>query len=178
MPLPGDKTHASQIDQMLRVNHAGEYGAQQIYKGQLAILGSDASIAPMLEQMAAQESAHLRMFEKLITERRARPTFLLPLWHVAGYALGAGTALLGREAAMACTVAVERVISEHYSQQEMQLGSEEAELKDTIRHFRAEEEEHHATGLEQGAENAPAYGLLSAVIGAGCRAAIAITKRI
>jgi ubiquinone biosynthesis monooxygenase Coq7 len=128
--------------------------------------------------MAEQESHHLETFNRLIPDYEVRPSALLPLWHVAGWALGAGTALLGKQAAMACTVAVETVISEHYQEQLDVLGDSEPKLRTTIAQFRAEELEHHDTGLEHGAEQTPAYGLLSAVIKTGCRAAIALAKRV
>jgi ubiquinone biosynthesis monooxygenase Coq7 len=177
MALPGDKSHARLIDEILRVDHAGEYGAQQIYKGQLAVLGKDAC-APLLQEMMEQEQEHLQTFEELIRARSGRPTALLPFWHVAGFALGAGTALIGKEAAMACTVAVESVIADHYQEQMDALGEDEKELRDTITRFRADEIEHHDTGLEQGAEQAPAYRLLSDVIRTGCKVAIAVAKRV
>lgn len=174
---PGDATPRENLEAALRVNHAGEYGAQQIYKGQLAILKDDAS-APVLEEMRDQEVAHLQTFETLLNERRVRPTALMPFWHVAGYALGAGTALLGKRAAMACTVAVETVIAEHYQQQLDTLDNSEADLKQTIRQFRDDEMEHHAIGLEHEAENTPFYGLLSGAIQTGCKAAIWLSKRL
>jgi ubiquinone biosynthesis monooxygenase Coq7 len=128
--------------------------------------------------MAAQEKRHLDAFDKLIGERRVRPTALYPLWHVAGYALGAATALLGREAAMACTVAVEEVIDEHYQKQAAALGADDPELKSMIETFRAEEIEHRDIGLAEGAERAPAYDLLKGAIKAGSRMAIWLAERI
>jgi ubiquinone biosynthesis monooxygenase Coq7 len=164
------------MDRMIRVDHAGEYGAQRIYAGQLAVLKNDAT-APEIARMAAQEQVHLARFNQLMTDRRARPSMLLPFWHVAGYALGAGTALLGSKAAMACTVAVESVIAEHYAKQLETMPKDETELYDTVQQFREEEIEHHAIGLAHDAEQAPAYGLLSAVIKRGCKAAIWIAER-
>lgn len=177
MTLPGDRDAKETLARALRVDHAGEYGAQRIYAGQLAVLGRDAC-APVLREMKAQEEAHLEAFNGLLNERRVRPSALMPLWHVAGYALGAGTALLGRRAAMACTVAVESVIAGHYQQQLDSLPEQETELKDTIRRFRDDELAHHDTGLAHEAEAAPAYGLLSGLIRTGCRAAIALSKRL
>ena len=121
---------------------------------------------------------HLDTFSRLIAERRVRPTALLPVWHVAGFALGAATALLGHRGAMACTVAVEEAIDEHYRAQEEALGEDEAELKAHIARFRAEELEHRDIGLENEAEQAPAYRLLSAAIKAGCKVAIRLSERI
>lgn len=177
MSLPGEKSHAGLLDEIIRVDHAGEYGAKRIYQGQMAVLKNHIE-SETISHMAEQEQVHLAEFERLMREHRARPSALLPLWHVAGWALGAGTALLGPKAAMACTVAVESVIAEHYQQQVDALGESEPELKATIAAFRAEEIEHHDTGLEKGAEQAPAYGALSAVIRAGCKAAIAVAKRV
>ncbi|WP_439578710.1 demethoxyubiquinone hydroxylase family protein [Elioraea sp.] len=175
--LPGDPTPRDLIARMIRVDHAGEYGAGRIYAGQLAVLGHTDKRA-LLEHMAAQEAVHLETFSRMISERTIRPTAMLPLWHIAGYVLGAGTALLGSRAAMACTVAVEETIDEHYRDQVAQLGADESKLAGTIERFRAEELEHRDIGLEHEAELAPAYRLLSAVIKAGCRVAIRISERV
>jgi len=175
--LPGDITSEERIGQIIRVNHAGEYGALRIYAGQLAVLKGKESEATIRE-MAEQEKAHLKAFEQWMVERRARPTLLLPLWHVGGYALGAVTALMGKEAAMACTVAVESVIDEHYAGQEKELGEEEAKLKSDITQFRADEMHHHDTGLKEGAENAPGYAMLTAAIRQVTRTAIWLSTRI
>jgi ubiquinone biosynthesis monooxygenase Coq7 len=128
--------------------------------------------------MQAQEQHHLETFARLIGERRVRPTALLPLWHLAGYALGAVTAALGERAAMACTVAVEEAIDAHYRAQVSDLGEDEPELRATIEEFRAEELEHRAIGLENEAELTPGYRLLSGAIKAGCKLAIAVSERI
>lgn len=175
--LPGDLTREAYLDRAIRVDHAGEYGATRIYAGQMSVLKKSRHYA-QIKHMAEQEDVHLETFEKIMTERRARPTALMPLWHVAGFALGAGTALLGEKAAMACTVAVESVIEEHYARQAQALGEEEPELRQTIEKFREEELEHHDTGLEEGAEQTPFYGLLSGAIKAGCRTAIWLSERI
>jgi len=175
--LPGDLPRDELIRRMIRVDQAGEYGARRIYEGQLAVLGRRRDAEP-IRHMAAQEKRHLDAFDRLIGERRVRPTALHPLWHVAGYALGAATALLGREAAMACTVAVEEVIDEHYSKQAAHLGDDDPELKTMIETFRAEEIEHRAIGLAEGAERAPAYELLKGAIKAGSRMAIWLAERI
>ncbi len=167
----------AQIKQFIRVDHAGEYGAARIYRGQLAVLGRSPH-APVLEHMQAQEQHHLDTFSKLIVARRVRPTALLPLWHVAGFVLGAATAAMGSRAAMACTVAVEETIDAHYAAQEAALDDGEAPLRDTIAQFRAEELEHRDIGLVHGAEQAPAYRLLTAIIKTGCRAAIKLSERI
>lgn len=175
--LPGDPDQPALIRRMIRVDHAGEYGAIRIYEGQLAVLRRSAK-APLLIRMAEQERHHLETFQKLMVARRARPTALLPFWHLAGFALGAGTALLGERAAMACTVAVEEAIDEHYSAQSAVLGPDEAGLKSTIEEFRQEELEHRDIGLANEAEKAPAYPVLSAAIKVGCRAAIWLSERI
>ncbi|MCA3417412.1 MAG: demethoxyubiquinone hydroxylase family protein [Roseomonas sp.] len=175
--LPGDPTAREVVERTIRVDHAGEYGAKRIYEGQLAVLGRT-KYGPLIEHMKAQEQVHLDTFSRLIGQRRVRPTALLPFWHVAGFALGAATALLGHRGAMACTVAVEEAIDEHYRAQEDTLGDDEAELRADIARFRAEELEHRDTGLEHEAEQAPAYRLLSAAIKTGCKIAIKISERV
>ncbi len=176
-PLPGDHATSEDVSEAIRVNHAGEYGAQRIYEGQLAIL-KNAPSTPVIREMKEQEIEHLETFERYMKQRHVRPSALLPFWHVAGWALGAGTALMGEKAAMACTVAVESVITEHYGEQLDSLSDGEEELKSTISQFLADEQEHHDIGLAHEAERAPGYGLLSAVIKSGCRAAVAIAKRV
>ncbi len=176
-PLPGEIRGKAALDRMLRVNQAGEYGAKRIYEGQLAVLGTGPK-AEILRHMADQERVHLETFDRLVVERRVRPTLLSPLWHAAGFALGAGTALMGERAAMACTVAVEEVIDAHYREQADKLGDDEPELAETIERFRAEELEHRDLGLEHEAEQAPAYRLLTAAIKAGSRAAIWVAERV
>lgn len=176
-PLPGDLGKDALIDRMLRVDHAGEYGARRIYEGQLAVLGRQPSAVP-IRRMHAQEQEHLAHFEALVAERRVRPTALQPLWHVAGFALGAATALMGERAAMACTVAVEEVIEEHYAQQIAALGDDEAALRDKLTAFREDELEHRDVGLAHEAEAAPAYPALSAAIKSGSRLAIWLSERL
>ena len=175
--LPGDLTKDELIDRIIRVDHAGEFGAKRIYEGQLAVLRGKPE-AQAIEHMYAQELEHLKAFEKLMVERRVRPSALHPIWNAAGFALGAATALLGPKAAMACTVAVEEVIDEHYRQQSDKLGMDEAPLKAKIDKFRAEELQHRDAGLEHGAEQAPAYPLLKGAIKAGSRLAIWLAERI
>ena len=178
-PLPGELPHEEKIARMIRVNHAGEYGAKRIYEGQLAVLGKSAC-GDTLRHMAQQEQVHLDRFAGMMVKRRVRPTALMPLWHVAGFALGAATAMLGKEAAMACTVAVESVIDEHYAQQEAELAGDgdEKELKQTVSQFRIEEQEHHDTAIAQGAEESPLYPLLTAIIKLNTRASIWLATRI
>ncbi|BBK33968.1 ubiquinone biosynthesis monooxygenase Coq7 [Stella humosa] len=174
--LPGDPPADAQLQRMIRVDHAGEYGARRIYAGQLSVLGRGPA-GPAIRHMAEQEARHLAAFERLIVQRRVRPTALLPVWHLAGYAMGAATALLGEKAAMACTVAVEEVIDEHYRDQVKALGDSESALKDQIEEFRAEELEHRDTALQAGATEAPAYPLLSAAVKAASRLAIRLSER-
>ena len=165
------------IDAMIRVDHAGEYGAVRIYQGQLAVLKHGAA-ADTIRHMAAQEERHLKAFDKLVNERKVRPTALEPVWRAAGFALGAATALMGGKAAFACTAAVEEVIDEHYAGQVAALEGKDDVLQATVAEFRAEEAEHRETALENGAEQAPGYKLLSKAIKAGCRVAIKLSERI
>ena len=163
---------------MLRVDQAGEYGATRIYAGQLAVLRRDCPEAKLIARMAAQEDRHLKRFDRLVAERRIRPTALQPLWNVAGFALGAATALMSEKAALACTDAVETEIDRHYGEQLSQLGDDDPELSADIAQFRAEEVEHRDAAREAGAANAAGYPLLVATIRAGCRVAIELSKRI
>jgi len=175
--LPGDLTARELVERMIRVDHAGEYAAVRIYQGQLAVLRGSEQEAT-IRHMQEQEQRHLEKFSALIAERRVRPTALLPFWHLASLALGAATAALGQRAAMACTVAVEEAIDEHYAKQSAALGDDEQGLRETIDRFRAEELQHRDIGLEQGAEQAPAYRLLTQLIKTGCRLAIAASERV
>ena len=175
--LPGDPSRTEIVARMIRVDHAGEYGAVRIYAGQRAVLRSGAAAAS-IDEMAAKEAEHLERFARLVGERRVRPTALLPLWHVTGFALGAATALLGERAAMACTVAIEEVIEAHYADQAEALGDDEAELRQTIEDYRADETAHRQTALGHDAERAPGYELLTGAIKAGSRLAIWLSTRI
>jgi 3-demethoxyubiquinol 3-hydroxylase len=163
---------------MVRVNQAGEFGAKRIYAGQLAIMGDRHPAARSIAHMATQEQRHLDAFDRMMAERGVRPTVLQPFWDVAGFALGAASATLGPEAAMACTVAIETEIDRHYTEQLEELGDSDPELSAMIADFRADELEHKETALAEGAERAPAYPLMSSVIRLGCRAAIALSKRM
>jgi ubiquinone biosynthesis monooxygenase Coq7 len=175
--LPGDPVPTDQVKRMVRVDHAGEHGAARIYEGQLAILGKR-PVGDTIRHMAAQEREHRDAFDRMLVERRVRPTLLGPFWDVAGYALGAATALMGERAAMACTVAVEEVIDEHYQHQVDALGDSEPELKAVIEKFQADEREHRDTGLAHGAEATPGYEALSAAIKLGSRLAIWMATRV
>ncbi|WP_421836541.1 demethoxyubiquinone hydroxylase family protein [Novosphingobium sp.] len=163
---------------MLRVNQAGEFGAIRIYAGQLAVMGDRTPISGEIAAMAQQEALHRERFDALLVKRGVRPTALQPLWSAAGFALGAATALIGPEAAMACTAAIETEIDRHYTEQLEQLGEDDPELSGMIREFRDDEREHRDTALASGAERAPAYPLLFNAIRMGCRVAIAVSKRI
>jgi ubiquinone biosynthesis monooxygenase Coq7 len=163
---------------MLRVDQAGEYGATRIYAGQLAVLRRNCPEAKLIARMAAQEQTHLDRFNKLMAERRVRPTALQPLWNVAGFALGAATALMSEQAALACTDAVETEIDKHYRTQLADLGEDDPELSADIEEFRADELEHRDSARSAGATNALGYPVLTAAIRAGCRVAIELSKRI
>ena len=163
---------------MLRVDQAGEYGATRIYAGQLAVLRRNCPEAKLIARMAAQEQRHLDRFNKLMADRRVRPTALQPLWNVAGFALGAATALMSEQAALACTDAVETEIDKHYGSQLDDLGEDDPELSSDIREFRADELEHRDSARSAGATNALGYPVLTAAIRAGCRVAIELSKRI
>lgn len=172
---PGDER--PDVDAMIRVDQAGEYGAMRIYGGQLAVLGSHPSSRP-IARMRSQEERHLATFDEMMVDRGIRPTLLQPIWQVAGHALGVATALMSPAAAMACTAAVETEIDRHYSDQLQALGQDEPDLADNIRRFREEELEHRDTAMAAGAEGAFGYPILSSLIRAGCRIAIAMSKRI
>ena len=163
---------------MLRVDQAGEYGATRIYAGQLAVLGDHGPGNRMVARMAAQEERHRARFDAMIAERGVRPTLLQPIWDVAGFALGAATALMGPKAAMACTAAIEEEIDRHYTAQLDELGDSDPELAGLVREFRDDEREHRDAALAAGAEQAPAYALLSGAIRLGCRIAIGLSQRI
>jgi len=165
---------------MIRVDQAGEFGATRIYAGQLAVMGDRGPHSPDIRAMADQEAEHLARFDALVARRGTRPTALQPLWSAAGYALGAATALIGPEAAMACTAAIEEEIDRHYSQQlgELEQAGDDPELAGLIAEFRDDEREHRDAAIKLGAERAPAYPLLSAAIRLGCRAAIRLSEKI
>ena len=176
--LPGDRTAEADVDvaAMIRVDHAGEYGAVRIYDGQLAMTARGRA-RDEIRRMDTQEKEHLAAFDDLVRQRQVRPTVLQPLWHAAGYALGAATALLGERAAMSCTVAVEEVIDEHYRAQAERLADHDPALAATIRRFREDELQHRAVALEHGAAETAGYQLLSTAIKAGSRLAIWLSTR-
>jgi ubiquinone biosynthesis monooxygenase Coq7 len=173
---PGDRRADS--ESMLRVDQAGEYGATRIYAGQLAVLRRNCPEAKLTARMAAQEQRHLDGFNRLMSERRVRPTALQPLWNLAGFALGAATALMSEQAALACTDAIETEIDKHYGEQLAELGDDDPELARDIADFRADELEHRDVARDAGATTALGYPLLTTAIRAGCRVAIELSKRI
>jgi ubiquinone biosynthesis monooxygenase Coq7 len=173
---PGDRR--ADTDSMLRVDQAGEYGATRIYAGQLAVLRRNCPEAKLIARMAAQEQCHLDRFNALMAGRRVRPTALQPLWNIAGFALGAATALMSEQAALACTDAVETEIDRHYTSQLAELGEDDPELAADIEEFRADELEHRDVARQAGATNAFGYPLLTAAIRAGCKVAIELSKRV
>ena len=180
--LPGrSRPGADDVAAMIRVDHAGEFGALRIYEGQLAVLSRDPRSAEgtaAIRQMAAQEQTHFDALDKLVKDRGVRPTALEPVWHMAGFALGAATALLGEKAAMACTVAVEDVIDEHYAKQIERLGETDPQLKSALEKFHQDERDHRDEALKHGASEAPGYELLTAAIRMSCRVAISLSERI
>jgi 3-demethoxyubiquinol 3-hydroxylase len=175
--LPGDGSPSDKIARMVRVDHAGEYGATRIYQGQLDVLGRHRG-AGEIRRMAETENRHLARFEQLMHERRVRPTLLHPLWSVAGYALGVATALLGERAALACTVAIEDVIDEHYRDQAEYLADIDPELRHTVLSFRDDEIAHRDVALAHGAEDALGYELITAAVKTGSRIAIWLSTRL
>ncbi len=180
-PTPKPGSEARRKAEMLRVDHAGEYGAVQIYKGQRAVfdkLPNKARMSALLKEMEEGEQHHLATFDKLLTETGTRPTVFAPLWNVAGFALGAGTALMGEKAAMACTSAVEEVIEQHYGQQAEEIGDSDPALREMIEEFREDEIAHKDTALDEGAEETPGYGFMKAVIQAGCHLAIKVSEKV
>ena len=176
--LSQKKTDRITLEEIIRVDHAGEYGATKIYDGQIAIFGKNSKIGKTIKHMADQEQEHIDKFNELILEHRVRPTALLPIWNLAGFALGASTALLGEKAAMACTVAVESVIGNHYKNQAEQLGLDQKKLKSIIKKFEKDELEHHDIGLKHNAEEAVGYKIMTKLISIGCKTAISISKKI
>lgn len=180
-PKPPGLSAKTEVDAMIRVDHAGEFGALQIYQGQLAVLGrktGEPEAVQSIRRMAEQEQEHFAHFDRMVKERGVRPTALEPVWRVAGYALGAATALMGEKAAMACTAAVEEVIDAHYRKQIDSMPDREPELRQAISEFRGDELEHRDIALEHGATEAPAYRLLSSAIRLCCRTAIALSEKI
>jgi len=180
-PRPGPGARAARLAQILRVDHAGELGAVSIYRGQRAVAGAAPSLHALDEHLAdleAHEARHLARFDDLLSQTRVRPTLLAPLWRAAGFALGAGTALIGEGAVHACTEAVESVIEAHYAGQIAELQERDPDLAAELSAFRDEELSHRDQAVARGAREAPGYALLAGVIRAGCRAAIKISEQV
>ena len=170
-----------ELASMLRVDHAGEFAAVAIYRGQMAVLGKKHE--ELLKEMQSHEQAHLDKVSALLVQKRVRPTILLPIWNIAGYSLGAVSALLGPESAMACTVAVEEAISEHYNDQLRTIAKDEEmnkehEVKEMIQKNRDDEILHLNIALDNNAKKAPLFSILSTTIKIGCRTAIWLSKKI
>ena len=170
-------TNKKNLDSILRVDHAGETAAAKIYDGQLAIL-KDTPVGPTIQHMKEQEEEHLDTFNRLLVENDTRPTALLPLWNVMGYGLGVASALMGEKAAMACTIAVEEVIGEHYAKQAETLDKKDDKLKSTLEKFRDDELDHLETGVQHDGENTPGYEIMKTIVQFGCRTAIKISEKI
>jgi ubiquinone biosynthesis monooxygenase Coq7 len=178
---PGLGASKSRLAEILRVDHAGELAAVHIYRGQQAVFSAAAGKASLGESFAdlrRQEAEHLEAFDALLAERGVRPSLLTPVWRAAAFALGAGTALLGDKAAHACTDAVEEVIGEHYAGQIEELRAREPALAEQLTAFRDDELRHQADAVREGARQADGYGPLTALIKAGCRAAIRTAEKI
>ena len=175
------KPSGPRIGEMLRVDHAGEYAAVAIYSAQAKVFGrlpKTRALAADLTRMMEEEQAHLDAFDQLLRENKARPTALIPMWKLASTGLGVATALMGEKAAHACTEAVESVIEQHYAEQIEETKDSEPELCARFTQFREDELRHRDHAIKEGAHDAPAYPLLSAVIKTGCRAAIKISEKI
>ena len=175
------KTNQKTLEEIIRVDHAGERGAIKIYEGQLLALKTikqDNNLKDKIEEMKEQEREHLEYFEKEIQKRKIKPTYLLPLWDLMGVTLGFGTALLGKKAALLCTASVEEVIEDHYQNQLKKLGNDEMELKAKIEKFKDDEVGHKNTAYESGATNKGLYSIMDKVIRTGSRIAITISEKI
>ena len=180
-PFPGPGARAARLAQILRVDHAGELGAVHIYRGQRAVMSAvpgREAVSAQLAELESHEARHLARFDVLLTQAGARPTLLTPLWRAAGFALGAGTALMGERAIAACTEAVETVIEAHYAGQIAELATRDPALAAELSEFRDDELAHRDQAVAQGARDAPGYAVLAGVIRAGCRAAIKLSERV
>jgi 3-demethoxyubiquinol 3-hydroxylase len=175
--LPGDLSEKDEVKQMIRVNHAGEFGAIRIYQGQLAIMRSSPE-KNLVKEMLKGEQVHFDEFNTMIKSRKIRPTALMPIWNIAGFALGAATALMGKKAAFACTIAVESVIEKHYAEQKDRLSLDEKELAQTISKFRDEELEHHDTSIKNGGKETIAFPYIDKLVQKGSKLAIWLSNRL
>ncbi len=176
-----EKTDRKTLEEIIRVDHAGERGATKIYEGQLLALKTikqDETLKDKIEKMKEQEKEHLEYFEKEIQKRKIKPTSLLPLWDIMGVALGFSSALLGKKATLLCTASVEEVIDGHYQNQLKKLGSDEKDLKKKIEEFKRDEINHKNIAYEAGATNKGFYSIMDQVIRTGSRIAITISEKI
>ena len=176
-----EKTNKKTLEEIIRVDHAGERGAIKIYEGQLLALKTikkDENLLNIIEEMKEQEKEHLEYFEKEILKRKIKPTSLLPLWDIMGVALGFGSALLGKKATMLCTASVEEVIDGHYNNQLKKLGNDEKDLKKKIEKFKEDEVNHKNIAYESGATNKGVYSIMDKVIKTGSKIAITISEKI
>ena len=175
------KTNQKTLEEIIRVDHAGERGAIKIYEGQLLALKTvkqDNDLKDKIEEMKEQEKEHLEYFEKEIQKRKIKPTYLLPVWDLMGVTLGFGTALLGKKAAMLCTASVEEVIEDHYQNQLKKLGNDEMELKAKIEKFKNDEIGHKNIAYKSGATNKGIYSIMDKIIRTSSRIAITISEKI
>ena len=175
------KTNQKILEEIIRVDHAGERGAIKIYEGQLLALKTiiqDEKLKNTIEEMKEHEKEHLEYFEKEIYNRKIKPTYFLPLWDVMGVALGFGTAMLGKKAAMVCTASVEEVIEDHYQNQIKKLGNDEKDLKAKIEKFKTDEVNHKNIAYDSGATNKGVYSIMDKIIRTSSRIAITISEKI
>ena len=175
------KTDKKELEEIIRVDHAGERGAIKIYEGQLLALKTfinDDELKKKIEEMKEHEKEHFEYFDKEIQKRNIKPTKLLPLWDLMGITLGFGTAMLGKKAAMLCTASVEEVIDGHYKDQTYKLQEDEKELKEKIKKFREDELHHKDIAYESGATKTGFYNILDKVIKTSSRIAITISEKI
>ena len=176
-----EKTNQKTLEEIIRVDHAGERGAIKIYEGQLLALSTikqDEDLKNIIKEMKEHEKEHLEYFEKEIQKRKIKPTYLLPLWDIMGVSLGFGTALLGKKAAMLCTASVEEVIETHYENQLKKIGSDEKELKIKIEKFKSDEVNHKNTAYDSGASKSGIYSVMDKLIRTGSKIAINISEKI
>ena len=176
-----EKTNKKILEEIIRVDHAGERGAIKIYEGQLLALNTiihDNDLKYKIEEMKEHERKHLEYFEKEIQKRKVKPTYLLPLWDLMGVGLGFGTALLGKKSALLCTASVEEVIEKHYQDQLKKLGNDEKDLKKKIEEFKGDEINHKNIAYESGATNNGIYSIMDKLIKTGSRIAITISEKI
>ena len=175
------KTNKKKIEEFIRVDHAGERGAIKIYEGQLLALNTickNENLKKIIEEMKVHETEHCNFFENEIKKRNIKPTKFLPLWDLLGVALGFGSTIIGKKAAMLCTASVEEVIDEHYKNQIDQIQDDEKILKKKITKFRLDEIHHKDIAYQNGATKKGVYSLIDKIIKTGSRVAINISEKI